>query len=78
MAKKKYIDKKELEEFYTDLHKIIEDVEEENPLKILSFANSLVQYGNKLINDTYIKLVAQGYDKKEFDAFLKTMVNKEE
>lgn len=78
MVKKEYLKKEELEEFYNDLRKIIDDVESDNPLKILSFSNSLIQYGNKIINDTYVKLVAQGYSKEEFDAFLKTIINKEE
>lgn len=59
------ISKDELKTFHNDLGEIIDKLDTKNPLDTISFANSLINMGTYLINQSSSKLIAKAFSKKE-------------
>lgn len=59
----------EIKEFYKSLKTVIDDVDCKNPLKVYSFANSLISMGNYFMNNAYSHLVYKGFCEAEIHEF---------
>lgn len=63
------INPEDLEDFYKNLRFIIDDVDCTNPLKVYSFANSLINIGTLFLNEAYSKLLTKGFSETEIKEF---------
>ena len=69
------INPEEIEDFYKNLRLIIDDVDCTNPLKVYSFANSLINIGTYFLNGAYSKLLSKGFNEHEIKKFQEAQNN---
>ena len=48
-----FMNKEQLNEMATGINEIINDINPDNPLEIIGFANSLINMGNHLLNQRH-------------------------
>ena len=73
-----FMNKEQLNEMATGINEIIEDINPDNPLEIIGFANSLINMGNHLLNQTSTRLLSQAYSSEELELIQKDLKNKQE
>lgn len=64
-----YMNQKELNQFKKDLMEITNELNTDNPLQVIAFANSLKKMGDQIIDNMYIDLITEAYSQEEIEKF---------
>lgn len=63
------MNQKELNQFKKDLMEITNELNTDNPLQVIAFANSLKKMGDQIIDNMYIDLITEAYSQEEIEKF---------
>lgn len=64
-----YMNQKELNQFKKDLMEITNELNTDNPLQVIAFANSLKKMADQIIDNMYIDLIMEAYSQEEIEKF---------
>lgn len=64
-----YMNQKELNQFKKDLMEITNELNTDNPLQVIAFANSLKKMADQIIDNMYIDLITEAYSQEEIEKF---------
>ena len=64
-----YMNQKELNRFKKDLMEITNELNTDNPLQVIAFANSLKKMADQIIDNMYIDLITEAYSQEEIEKF---------
>ena len=64
-----YMNQKELNQFKKELIEITNELNTDNPLQVIAFANSLKKMADQIIDNMYIDLITEAYSQEEIEKF---------